>query len=37
MIKFSNIHTCDACNTKILNHNINNEINEVQHKQKRFN
>jgi hypothetical protein len=33
MIKFSNIHTCDAYDTKFKNHNINNEINdEVQHK-----
>jgi hypothetical protein len=32
MINFSNIHNCDAYDTKILNHNINNEINEVQHK-----
>jgi hypothetical protein len=34
MINFSNIHTCDAYDTKLKNHNINNEINEVQHKQK---
>ncbi len=37
MIKFSNIHTCDAYDTKLKNYNINNEINEVQHKQKRLN
>ncbi len=36
MIIFSNIHTCDAYDTKSKNHNINNEINEVQHKQKMF-
>jgi hypothetical protein len=34
MINFSNIHTCDAYDTKNLNHNINNENNKVQHKQK---
>ncbi len=31
MIKFSNFHTCDAYDTKVLNNNINNEIIEVQH------
>jgi hypothetical protein len=35
MIKFSNIHTLDAYDTKLKNHNINNGINEVQHKQKK--
>jgi hypothetical protein len=37
MINSSNIRTCDAYDTKSKNHNINNEINEVQHRQKRFN
>jgi glutaminase len=37
MINSSNIHTCDAYDTKLKKHNINNEINEVQHKQKMFN
>jgi hypothetical protein len=37
MIFFSNIHICDAYDTNFKNHNINNEIDEVQHKQKRFN
>jgi len=37
MINSSNIHTCNTYDTKLKNHNINNQINEVQHKQKRFN
>jgi hypothetical protein len=37
MINSSNIHTCDAYDTKLKNHNINIEINEVQHKRKRSN
>jgi hypothetical protein len=32
MIKFSNMHTCDAYDTKFKNHNINNENNKVPHK-----
>ncbi len=36
MINSSNIHNCDAYDTKNLNHNINNENNEVEHKQKKF-
>jgi hypothetical protein len=32
MINSSNIHTCDVYDTKFKNLNINNEINEVQHK-----
>jgi hypothetical protein len=34
MINSSNIHTCDAYDTKNLNHNINNENNEVEHNKK---
>jgi len=37
MINSSNIHTCDAYDTKFKKFNINNEINEVQHKWKRYN
>ncbi len=36
MINSSNICTCDAYDTKSFSHNVNNENNEVQHKQKRF-
>jgi hypothetical protein len=36
MINSSNIHTYDAYDTNFLNHNINNEINEVQHRQKKL-
>jgi len=36
MIKFSNIPTCATYDTKLKTHNINNENNEVQHKQKSF-
>jgi hypothetical protein len=32
MKNYSNIHTCDAYDTKLKIHNINNENNEVQHK-----
>jgi hypothetical protein len=35
-INSSNIHTCDAYDTKFKNHNINNENNEVEHKQKKI-
>ncbi len=35
MIKFSNIHTCATYDTKFEIHNINDENNEVQHKQKK--
>jgi hypothetical protein len=34
IINSSHIHTYDAYDTKNLNHNINNEIREIQHKQK---
>jgi hypothetical protein len=32
MINSSNIHICDAYDTKFKNYNINSEINEIQHK-----